>query len=83
MVIPIRAGATRIVLVGYDMCYPGSVAHWHPEHPVVVPEGVYTNVYAPFFERFPTPAGVEILNASPISRIRKFRKVTLEEVFGE
>lgn len=78
-------GARRIVLLGYDM---GPRAdgrlHWHSDVPADVPE-----TYALMIPEFDLIArelaieGVEVVNASPDSRLPQFPKATFADVLGE
>lgn len=78
VILAILAGASRVVLVGYDMHCPGGVAHWHPEHPLPSPEGWYLD-YAKQFAAL-VGCGVEIINATPGSAIKCFPFKQLQEV---
>jgi hypothetical protein len=40
-------GASRIILLGFDMRFSEGQAHWHEDHPVATPESNYTNLFAP------------------------------------
>lgn len=75
--LAIAAGAKRIILVGYDMHFPNGKSHWHAGHPNPSPEGWYSTLYARAFRDLGTPAGMEILNASPISLIDVYPKMEL------
>lgn len=84
--IAVLAGAKRIVLLGYDMHYPGGRSHWHAGHPTKVPEAHYTGNYARLFDTALPQArklGVSIVNASPGSRLRSFPIVSLETALTE
>jgi hypothetical protein len=71
------SGATRIVLLGYDMQYTGGKSHWHGDHPVKVPESWY-KTYRKHFERLAKMPGLEILNASRETALTCFPRVTIE-----
>lgn len=76
------AGAKRVVLLGYDMHYPGGRSHWHAGHPTKVPEQHYTGFYARLFATLLPQAkklGVSIVNASIGSYLKTFPIVPLEE----
>ena len=76
-------GADRIVLVGFDMTLSGG-SHWHGDHGQGLSNPTERRVSewrrdmdaAAFdLER----AGVEVINASPVSALRNYRKVPLVE----
>lgn len=77
-------GAARIVLVGYDMTLSHGV-HWHgmhgggsqnPTKSSLTKWGQQLDRAAASYEA----AGVEVLNASPISALTAYRQVKLEDV---
>lgn len=61
-------GASRIVLLGFDMGFTEGAAHWHDDHPVPTPESNYTDL---FFPRYPAlieslkKRGVEVIRCTP------------------
>ena len=80
--LALHLGATRIVLLGYDMhCHSGK-SHWFGDHP----EGFVSNIK---FERFiaayrsikPEQYGIEILNCSRETALDAFPRHNLEDVF--
>lgn len=79
------AGAARVLLVGYDMHFPGGKSHWHRGHfvngrEVKTPEDRYFQ-YARAFKSMRAPLekiGCEVVNCTPGSRIAAFRFSTLE-----
>jgi hypothetical protein len=88
--LAVHFGVKRIILLGFDMKLDeNQVSHWHGAHGKVV---VNKKRKVPPFDRhlkgFPEIAtdailrGVEILNASPISKIMDFEKVTVNELLG-
>lgn len=73
-------GCKRIILLGFDMSLTDGTGHWHT---------FYKKKEIPFrkhlmgFEQIKQDAkrlGVEILNASPTSKITEFKKVTVKEL---
>lgn len=81
--LAIAAGASRCVLLGYDMHYPGGRTHWHGGHPNIhVPEQLYSGEYRKWFNSMAAalPEGVEVLNATPGSLVDSFPRVALEEI---
>lgn len=78
--IAIAAGATRIVLIGYDMKYSGERTNWHSDHQVRVPEVWYRSNYAKHFnELSKMDIGVEIINASIETSLMCFPRMSIEE----
>ena len=76
-------GATRIVLLGYDLNGPNQ--HWHPGYEWA--DALSSNaLYRRWAEQFDLAAvelrrrGIQVINASPYSRITAFRKVPLTSV---
>lgn len=80
--LAVHLGVKRIILLGFDMKMEGPMSHWHGSHG--------PNKKKPPFNRhlkgFPDIAkdakqmGIEILNASPDSAIKEFKKVNIKEV---
>ena len=79
-------GATRIVLLGYDMHVNGSQTHWHEGHlrwTAEAQERVLHDVFLPRFQSLVAPlkaAGVEVLNATPGSALTCWPAVRLEDL---
>jgi hypothetical protein len=81
--LAVQFGARKIVLVGFDMTLEHGV-HWHGLHPRGLNNPAQRNV-----EKWRAALdgahgllaqlGVLVLNASPVSTLTKYRKVTLEE----
>jgi hypothetical protein len=77
-------GASRIVLLGFDMGFTAGEAHWHPDHEVPSDEGNYLNLFAP---RYPglcaalKDAGVEVIRCTP-SRLSFIPEVPLEQALA-
>jgi hypothetical protein len=77
-------GARRIVLIGYDFTGP----HWHPNHakPLANPHEEamarwrgHLDAAAPLYKAW----GVEVLNASPVSRLKAYPRVSIEDALRE
>lgn len=74
-------GATRIVLVGFDMGALGNKDHFFGEHPAPL---FRQSPYATFRRAFLRVAddcramGVKVINASPRSHLESFPKMTLQ-----
>lgn len=79
----VQFGARRVILVGFD--YGGE--HWHGRHPARL-NNPKAEVLATWATRLDRQAlrflelGVEVLNASPISALKAYPKVTLSEALG-
>jgi hypothetical protein len=84
--LAVHLGATRILLLGYDMSLSADGrSHWFGEHPPTVRD------YSPYdemreaFESLKAPlanAGVEVLNCSRRSALTAFPIVALDEALG-
>jgi hypothetical protein len=79
--LALHLGASRILLLGYDMQLEGKRRHWFGEHP----EGLeVASNYPGFMDRFQTidPAdyGIEIWNVTRRTALNHFPHKTLEEV---
>ena len=72
-------GASRVVLLGFDMRRVNDKTNWHDDHP-----SPQKNPYYRFLRLFPKIAkdaealGLEIINATPDSAIEQFPIMTLE-----
>lgn len=79
-------GASRIVMLGFDMRVVEGRSHWHDEYfhrPASNFEPYYRDIFIPAFNGWNEDAkanGVEILNATPGSAIKEFPFVSLGEV---
>lgn len=78
-------GASRIILLGYDMQRgPMGERHWHGDHRIPTP-----NLYPEFLLFYPSLAarlheeGVEVLNATRRTALHVFTRVTLDKALGE
>lgn len=79
--LAIKAGAAKVILLGYDMCYsPDGKTHWHGGHNWPIPEHEYRAGYAESFKRTKFPADVEIINAIPNGLLNCFPRRPLKEV---
>lgn len=77
-------GANRIVLVGYDMTIENGI-HWHGEHPRGLSNPREFNMQRwrrIMDEAYPVLSGlgIEVLNASEVSKLNAFPKVRLSDV---
>lgn len=82
--IAAHAGAARILLAGFDMRKAGDGDHWHGAHPQGLRETT-AETYARWVERFEPMAraladrGVDVVNCTPGSALRCFRRARLED----
>ena len=81
--LAIQAGASRILLLGYDM----TGGHWHGKHPAQLGnagEGAYQR-WMPRFESL-IPAiedrYVDVINCTPGSKLTTFRMMSLEQAIA-
>lgn len=79
--LALHFGATRILLLGYDMCG----AHWHADHkhPCANPLPHNFDAWIKGFEAaVPQLAriGVEVINCSPKTRLHCFRRAPIDKV---
>lgn len=82
--LAIKLGATRIILVGFDMQVVGRHQHWFGEHHWRA--GTRFSPYGIFVNRFNTTAkvyesmGIEVVNCTPGSALKCFKTADLNEV---
>lgn len=75
-------GAARVVLLGFDMTTREGRAHWHPEHPLPTPAGIYKSLMLPAFDTLRSPLaarGLSIVNATYGSALTTFPYRPLRE----
>lgn len=78
--IAFHLGATKILLLGYDMVG----MHWHAEHPKEISGPAHTADYALYASAFPalgddlSAAGVQVVNCSRVTALSCFRRSTIE-----
>jgi hypothetical protein len=77
--LAVQFGARRIVLVGFDMRLDQGI-HWHGAHPQGLnnPQSAYVDRWRRVIDEAApvlNALGIEVLNASPISALRNYRKV--------
>lgn len=75
------AGATKIILLGYDM----KGTHWHGDHPAPINSRLPFEMWIPAFQRMARDfkdTNCEVINATPESLLKGFRKVPLEEALS-
>lgn len=84
--LAVQFGASRIVLVGYDMRVDRGV-HWHGKHGGQLNNPTEVNVQrwrGCIDDAAETlrAIGVEVINASPVSTLENYPKMSLEEAIG-
>lgn len=75
-------GATRIVLLGYDMGKTGGRNHWFGNHPKGLNDGSYEN-YVEHFTRLASDLsgeGVEVINCSRETNLHQFKRSTVDQL---
>jgi len=87
-----HAGASRIFLLGFDMCKINGDQHWHdlygkknsnkPKKEMHLPFDRHLMGF-PYIAKDAAKMGIEIINVCPESAIKEFRKVSLKEVIRE
>lgn len=85
MNLAVLFGASRIVLLGFDMRTDGDRTHWHEGHgrPAAEVNHHCAKVFLPHFLKLVEPlaaAGVEVLNATPGSALTCWPHVPLAEI---
>lgn len=85
--LAVQFGASKIVLVGYDMTATHG-CHWHGRHPDGMnnPTSVGLAQWGRVIDRnarFLAEIGVKVINASPISALQNFPKMTLEQALAD
>lgn len=76
------AGATRILLLGYDMKFTGGRSHSHNGHPLRMGEVAYTNYARNFASMVPQlkQKGIQVINCTPGSALTAFPIKPLADV---
>lgn len=80
-----QAGATKVILLGYDAREVNKQAHWHGDHPPEIKSG---SPYAQWIKNFVQLAedlkqsGCKVINATPGSAISAFPRATLDEALA-
>lgn len=81
--LAVQFGATRILLLGYNMGHHQNKAHFFGSHPQGLNQNV--NLYPSFlkaFDTLPAPllaAGIEVINCSRESALNAFARMPLEQ----
>ena len=77
-----RAGAKKIILLGYDCRRVDGAVHWHGNHPEGMSNAESMRHWPRMFERLAKvlePSKVDIVNCSPVSALECFRRGELEQ----
>lgn len=75
-------GATKIVLLGFDMQRTGGKEHWHGKHEGKLPNGAGFGPWMRALEvlaRDLRRAEIEVVNCTRVTAMRSFRRAPLEE----
>jgi len=79
-------GAKRIVLLGYDMGNNGTISHFHEGYPThTTGDQIYKSQFIPAIESLGPllkNAGIEVYNASMVSKLGVFPKITFEKAIS-
>ena len=74
-------GATRIILLGFDMCLNGTQRHWFGEHPKGVGLASNYNDFVTYFKSIdPAEYGIEIWNCSRRTALTHFPRYNLDDL---
>ena len=74
-------GATRIILLGYNMQNTGGKSHWFGDHPKELTNGQY-HTYVERFTRLAADLaaeGVEVINCSRETALHQFKRATIDD----
>ena len=72
-------GATRVLLLGFDVQYSGGRRHWHGDHPRTLGNAGSIATWPAHFERVAaTHPGLEIINCSRETALTCFTRSRLE-----
>lgn len=77
-------GATRIILLGYNMEKTGGKNHWFGDHPKGLTNGHYDS-FVPRFDKLAedlAAKGVEVVNCSRHTRLTQFKRATIDDYPG-
>jgi hypothetical protein len=78
-------GAKRVVLLGFDMQTNGKETHWHDGYSSTADTGTMERLMIPNFDTLVEPLEkrkVKVYNASPISKLACFDKISIEEALA-
>ncbi|QEY18911.1 hypothetical protein D0C16_05475 [Cellvibrio sp. KY-GH-1] len=76
-------GVKRVIMLGYDMQHTGGKTHWHGDHPKGLANAGKVNKWPVQFDYLKNNLGdVEIINASSVSALTCFKRVSLDEALA-
>lgn len=78
-------GAKKIVLLGFDMQTNGKETHWHEGYTSTADTSTMERLMIPNFDTIVEPLEkrkVKVYNASPISKLTCFQKISIEEALA-
>jgi hypothetical protein len=81
--LAIALGASRVVLLGYDMRFVAGREHCHNEYKGPRDADIYSREFIPGFAGWDEAAravGVDVVNATDGSALKEFRQASLDEV---
>ena len=80
-------GARKLILLGVNMRHgPGGETHFHGGHGVMHMEDTLVQLMLPWFESLAKPLaerGIEVINASPVSALKTWRRCSIDEGLRE
>lgn len=77
----IHAGASKLILLGYDCQHTGGQTHWHGDHPVGLGNAARIDAWLEEFAKLGRDhAQVEILNATRQTALECYKRADLEDV---
>lgn len=79
--LALHLGATRIILLGFDMHNFGGKSHWFGEHPEEFPPGNKPERFIAAYRTInPADYGIEIINCSRQTALDAFPRCRIEDV---
>ena len=76
-----KAGASRVILLGYDCEKSGGKVHWHGDHPAGLGNAGSMPKWPEQFKRLAASlSGVEVINCSRATALTAFPRGKLESV---
>jgi len=77
--LAITGGATKVILLGYDCQHTDGKRHWHGNHPKGLGNACVVTKWPRHFEKVVSLyPGIEILNATRVTALNVFPRVSLE-----
>lgn len=75
-----KAGASRVILLGYDCQFTGGMAHHHGDHPPGLGNAGSLPKWPEQFKRLAASLdGVEVINCTRETALRFFPRMALED----